>query len=385
MKQTARIISTYTADVSGVPSALFELGGMVIMHDASGCNSTYNTHDEPRWYDYDSMVYISGLTEMEAIMGDDEKLIGDIVSAANELSPTFIAIAGSPIPMMIGTDFKAVASVVEKRTGIKTFGIDTNGMNTYISGASKAFTALLDGFCKAGTEKNGELTVNILGATPLDFSVNGSVESMKKALSERGVKILSCWAMGDTLENIKKAPSASVNLVVSLCGMEAARRMQERFNIPYVVARPCGQVLTDKIVQDIKAAAKDNICRQTCVAHIDNSDAKTVIIGEGVYASSLSAAIRCEKGLGARIICATEQCGMSFNKGDAIARDEDEIAELLKGAQYVIADPLYKPIIPNGARLIELPHEGFSGRIFRENIPDTVKSIEYIASQLQKG
>ena len=40
------------------------------MHDASGCNSTYNTHDEPRWYDFDSMVYISGLSEMEAIMGD---------------------------------------------------------------------------------------------------------------------------------------------------------------------------------------------------------------------------------------------------------------------------------------------------------------------------
>jgi len=68
MMQTARVISTYTADVSGVPSALFELGGMVIMHDASGCNSTYNTHDEPRWYDFDSMVYISGLSEMEAIM-----------------------------------------------------------------------------------------------------------------------------------------------------------------------------------------------------------------------------------------------------------------------------------------------------------------------------
>ena len=92
MKQTARIISTYSADTFGVCSALFELGGMVIMHDASGCNSTYTTHDEPRWYDMDSMVYISGLSEMEAIMGDDEKLIGDIVDAANNLHPKFIAI-----------------------------------------------------------------------------------------------------------------------------------------------------------------------------------------------------------------------------------------------------------------------------------------------------
>ena len=96
MKQTARIISTYSADAFGVCSALFELGGMTVMHDASGCNSTYTTHDEPRWYDMDSMVYISGLSEMEAIMGDDEKLIGDIAAAAAELHPRFIAIAGTP-------------------------------------------------------------------------------------------------------------------------------------------------------------------------------------------------------------------------------------------------------------------------------------------------
>ena len=72
---------------SGICSALFELGGLTVMHDASGCNSTYNTHDEPRWYDMDSMVYISRLSEMEAIMGDDDKLINDIVSTAEQLSP----------------------------------------------------------------------------------------------------------------------------------------------------------------------------------------------------------------------------------------------------------------------------------------------------------
>ena len=64
--------TNYTADVSGVCSALYELGGMTIMHDPSGCNSTYNTHDEIRWYDQDSLIYISGLTEIDAIMGNDE-------------------------------------------------------------------------------------------------------------------------------------------------------------------------------------------------------------------------------------------------------------------------------------------------------------------------
>ncbi|MFR5051076.1 MAG: hypothetical protein ACLTCP_06940 [Ruminococcus bicirculans (ex Wegman et al. 2014)] len=53
----AKVISIYAADTSGVCSALYELGGMTVVHDASGCNSTYATHDEPRWYDRKSMIY----------------------------------------------------------------------------------------------------------------------------------------------------------------------------------------------------------------------------------------------------------------------------------------------------------------------------------------
>ena len=56
---------------------------------------------------------------MEAVMGDDEKLIGDICAAAKDLHPKFIAVAGTPIPTMIGFDFKAVASLIEQRTGIR--------------------------------------------------------------------------------------------------------------------------------------------------------------------------------------------------------------------------------------------------------------------------
>ena len=72
----------YTADASGVCSALFELGGMIVMHDPSGCNSTYNTHDETRWYDKDSLIYITGLTEIDAIMGNDKKVVEDVSDAA---------------------------------------------------------------------------------------------------------------------------------------------------------------------------------------------------------------------------------------------------------------------------------------------------------------
>ena len=108
LKRTNRILPVYAADISGICSALYELGGMTVMHDASGCNSTYTTHDEPRWYSMDSMVYISALSELEAVMGDDEKLVRDIVDAALNLCPAFICIGGTPIPMMMGTDLRGL-------------------------------------------------------------------------------------------------------------------------------------------------------------------------------------------------------------------------------------------------------------------------------------
>ena len=138
MKQVSVTLSTYTADVSGVCSALYELGGMVVIHDPSGCNSTYNTHDEPRWYDMDSLIFISGLSQMDAIMGNDDKFINDIVRAAKELKPRFIALVRTPIPLMTGTDFEGIARVIEKQTQIPVFYFPTSGMHSYVSGAGMA-------------------------------------------------------------------------------------------------------------------------------------------------------------------------------------------------------------------------------------------------------
>lgn len=380
MKQTARILSTYTADVSGVCSALYELGGMTVMHDASGCNSTYNTHDEPRWYDMDSLVFISGISEMEAIMGDDEKLIADIVSAAQELHPRFIAIAGTPIPMMIGTDFEAVAKLTEERTGIPAFGIPTNGMHTYISGAGQALAAYAKRFAVQKLPLTETLSVNLLGVTPLDFSIGTNVQSMREMLQSRGISVVSCWAMGDRPENLSEASSAHVNLCVSYCGLPAALYLQKQFGTPFLFGRPCGAQFTDLLAQGIREAAKGHSPRP--LDRKETKEPEIVLIGEGVYIASLARAIALETGRSARIIAATEYDPALLSGFDRMARDEDEIIPLLKDAQCIIADPLYRPICPESAKFIPMGHEAFSGRIYRKDIPDLAKDLQWMTKQL---
>lgn len=372
MRQTSSIISTYTADVSGVCSALFELGGMTVMHDASGCNSTYNTHDEPRWYDMDSLVFISALTEMDAIMGDDDKLIGDITDAAMQLKPRFIAIAGTPIPMITGFDFRAAALAIEKRTGIPTLGIPTNGMHSYARGAGMALEGIARRFVTLDENRGHSPlhTVNILGATPLDFSVNGSVDAMRELLSGNGFEIVSCWAMGSSLDDIMQSARARVNLVVSSSGLPAARYMYETFGIPYVVGAPFGRFEREVVLALARAMQSGKPV--VAYAGLEQASGDMVIVGECVTSCSLAAAIYAEFGIKARVI-STVGTGTELLAPCAVrSRGENELADMLSNARRIIADPLYAPICPNDAQFMALPHEAFSGRIYRSDIPNMI-------------
>lgn len=389
MKQIASRISIYSADAFGVCSALYELGGLCVMHDASGCNSTYNTHDEPRWYDFDSMVYISGLSEMEAIMGDDQKFIDDIVYTAKELSPNFIAMAGTPIPTMIGTDFKAIANIIEKETNIPTFGFDTTGMHSYVSGAYKAFEALAKRFLKRNDKesrgekkesidkesreaKNTIIKVNILGATPLDFSINKSVEAMVDLLKENNFEVISTWAMGSSLEYIKNAGDVDVNLVVSYSGMGAAKYMYENLNIPYVIGTPFGKEFANKVIEDLKEVKSTKENKISYDNRKIDKDAEITIVGESIMSESLAYAISKEKNKTVNVISSLETDEKLLLEGDKIAMFEDDIEKCLKNSKTIIADPLFRPICPLDSNFISLPHEAFSGRIYRDEIPNII-------------
>ncbi len=403
MRQSYRIIPIYTADVSGVCSALYELGGMTVMHDPSGCNSTYNTHDEIRWYDQDSLIFISGLTEIDAIMGNDRKFIDDIEHAARELHPKFIALAGSPIPFMNGTDFPAIARVIETETGIPTFAVPTNGMHDYVYGAGIA----LEEIAKRFTEKTQNLlekenkfgrSVNLLGVTPLDFGPQKNVEVLKENLRKYGWNVLSTWAMGDNLETLQLAGDADVNLVVAAVGLRAAKVLQEKFGTPYVIGTPnewlaedISEALEKAIgqqpdqlsnVKDSSAASESQVI-QECdssknrkqearefdseIVYLNNrmqKDAEITLIGEPVTMGSLAAGIEKTYGRSTRVLCPLKECDSLIGEKDAIVLGEEAMEEALKDAKIIVADPLYKPICPKECEFYELSHVAFSGRIF---------------------
>jgi len=381
MDQVLVKMSTYTADVSGVCSALYELGGMVVIHDPSGCNSTYNTHDEPRWYSMDSLVFISGLKEIDAIMGNDDKFIRDVEEAAQQLKPRFIALVRTPVPMMIGTDFEAIAAMIEEDTGITTFYVPTNGMHSYIDGAGAAFEKLARLMTDEISGKpardpaDGSICVNLLGVTPLDFSVGSMVASMKDFVADSGFRLVSCVAMGSSPEEIARAGSADVNIVVSSTGFRAAQVLKDRFGTPWVVGTPCGG-FGAAVAADVRRAAasgEDIISYDSAQMPEMKYRAGYYIIGELVTSSSAAAALMMRDGEAPQVICPLEPPAELRKEPAAFIRAENAIRERLADAGTVIADPMYKRLCPDGAQLIAVPHEAYSGRIYRKQIPDMIK------------
>ena len=401
MRQAYRIIPIYTADVSGVCSALYELGGMTVMHDPSGCNSTYNTHDEIRWYDQDSLIFISGLTDIDAIMGNDEKFLRDIEDVAEELKPKFIALASSPIPFMNGTDFPGLARALTAETGIPAFSVPTSGMHDYVYGAGLALSEIARHFTGAAEKRKRKL--NLLGVTPLDFGPQPMVDAMKRHLEKYGWEILSTWAMGDTLEDLSHAGEAEVNLVVSSVGIPAANVLREKFGTPFLVGTPV-EGYEGEISDALEKAAespceafedkKENSTEKSGaqisgeqeelwkvipdqVIYLRKKDSPLsgfiptpdiTLIGEPVTMGSLAAVIEQKYRKKVQLLCSLEITEGLLRQEDEVIRGEEAMEEKLKTARIIVADPLYRPICPESATFYEMPHIAFSGRIYLKNL-----------------
>ena len=351
MKKTYRILPVYTGDVSGAASALYELGGMTVIHDPSGCNSTYNTHDEVRWFDQESLIYISGLNDIDAITGNDDKFIRDIVFAENKMKPRFIALANSPLPYLNGTDFKGICRILEDKTGIPCFYVNTNAMHDYSKGQSEAFLSFAKKMLKS-SDKKVVGGISIIGMTPLDFT------STDIHVSD-GHEIVSNWALNTSYENVTKAPEAELNVAVSSSGIAACEYMKNAFGIPYVKGLPW-----DGKVQDYMDTVR--------------KPSKNYIVGETVVSGSIAAFIKQQYGIDFNVIATTEITDGLLLDCDKRCHGEEEIEEALKDAEMIIADPMVKYISPASAKFIALPHFAMSGRLYRKQIPNLINSEDYL-------
>ena len=350
MARLSLCLPPFSPDYSGVSSVFFDLPAVVAIHDASGCTGNYTGYDEPRWYGASAAIFCSALRDIDAVMGDDEKLIGRMIAACRDLDPKLTALVGSPVPMVVGSDMKGIATELEARTGLPGFGFDTTGTAYYDRGVSAALIALLKRFAEPSPPVPN--TVGIVGATPLDFADGTDIRDLQDALLERGIEVTATLAMGYDLEALRRAATAHVNLAVSRAGFLVSKWMHRRFGTPYLCGLPMGAASLEAYFQALGAMlegepSEPRILKGEPPSEPLSEHPEVLVVGEQVQAN----AIRCALGTEFGVCDIAVGCifGMEPDlalPGDRDLRDEAEIRNAMNsGPSLVVGDPFLEPLL----------------------------------------
>ena len=400
MRGLRKYLTPFAPDQSGAVSVLFELGGILVICDAGGCTGNVCGFDEPRWFERKSAVFSAGLRDMDAILGRDDRLVAKLADAAGKLGTDakFAAVIGTPVPAVIGTDYRALKRMCEKKTDLPVLAIDANGMELYDAGEEKAYLELFrvfagkngnkneDSVCSTTEEKLEEADVaeesekseqeqrmndfaekkaryseaeevervGILGMTPQDMSDLNIAGRMKKFLWDKNRQRAVCYGMGDGLEEVQKAGTVSKNIVVSPAALKTAKYLEETFGTPYEVNYP----LAGELVPDLDYRGK-----------------KILIVHQQVIANSIREEIRrrCaemsedeEENQEIQVVGWFMMKPKLKEENDVALRDEEDYISLVEQGGYdvIFADACMKRMTPGYQGVfVNTVHFAVSGKL----------------------
>lgn len=250
MRGLRKYLTPFAPDQSGAVSVLYEFGGIIVICDAGGCTGNICGFDEPRWFENKSALFSAGLRDMDAILGRDDKLVEKLADAVTKLEANFIAIIGTPVPAVIGTDYHALKRMTEKKVNLPILTVDTDGMELYDKGEEKAWKELFRVF--AG-EKEEVIPgrIGILGMTPQEISDLRGADRIRERFEAEGKRAI-CYGMGNGLEDVKAASRAEKNIVAAPAALEAAKYLEKSYGTPYEIAYP----LVDELFYDMDYQGK---------------------------------------------------------------------------------------------------------------------------------
>ncbi|MDR3522844.1 MAG: nitrogenase iron-molybdenum cofactor biosynthesis protein NifE [Acetobacteraceae bacterium] len=183
------------------------------------------------------MLYRSGfttdMTEMDIVMGSGEKrLYRAIKEAISKHNPPAVFVYATCVPALIGDDIDAVCRHASEKLGTPCIPVNAPGfVGSKNLGNKLAGEALLDHVI--GTHEPGAMapnSVNILG----EYNLSGELWQIKPLLDALGINLHASITGDARYHLVASSHRAQVNMMVcSTALINVARKMQERYGIPY--------------------------------------------------------------------------------------------------------------------------------------------------------
>jgi nitrogenase molybdenum-cofactor synthesis protein NifE len=205
-----------------------------LVHGPIACegNSWDNRHaasSGPRTY---RTGFTTDINETDVIFGGEKRLFKSIREIIEKYDPPAVFVYQTCVPAMIGDDIEAVCKTAAARFGKPVIPINVPGfVGPKNLGNKLAGEALLDHVI--GTQEpefTTQYDINIIG----EYNLSGELWQVKPLLDELGIRVLACISGDARYHAVASSHRARASMMVcSKAMINVARKMQERYGIPY--------------------------------------------------------------------------------------------------------------------------------------------------------
>lgn len=183
-----------------------------------------------------SRLYRTGFTtdihELDVVYGGEKRLFKSVREILDKYDPPAVFVYQTCVTALIGDDIEAVCKAATQKFGKPVIPVNAPGfVGNKNLGNKLAGEALLD--YVIGTEEPDYTTpydINIIG----EYNLAGELWQVRPLLDELGIRILSCISGDAKYREVAYSHRAKAAMMVcSKAMINIARKMEERYGIPY--------------------------------------------------------------------------------------------------------------------------------------------------------
>ena len=245
----------------GAQIALFPYADVVhLVHSPATCiGASWETRQTLTSHEGENNTitgYTTDVNTNDVIFGGDKKLEDAIDYIVEHKNPKGIFVYETCVTAMIGDDMDTTCNRMEEKHGIPIVVIHSPGfvggknLGSRLGGESVLHQLI-------GTKEPEEIHpfgINLIG----EYNVTGDMWQYTPILEKIGIKVVSTLAGDGRIENIQMAHRAKLNVIVCAKSLiSLTRKMQERYNIPYISISFYGKRDTTNAIMSIVNAFGD--------------------------------------------------------------------------------------------------------------------------------
>ena len=291
-----------------------------------------------------------GLRLRDISTGGHHKLGLSLSSSYEQFKPSLISILVTSVPLMMGDDVEGVIMQMNEKIPIPILALSCPN---HVKNASLGYDMALISLCDYMVDDDGRRSgINLIGIKSDDPYASSDLLEIARMLNDQGIAVNAVFSC-DTFESLKNAPGSELNVVIGGEGIGLAQKMEELFDIPYIVvphpfgmrgsvefleaiAGSLGCEIDEHIIEAEEDLVRERITRvYGLLEGIFNL--RTAVVGESGRAFDLARFLNDELCLDVTLLAVT-----SINAETSKRQDEDYFGEFLKVDDRLYLDEVLK-------------------------------------------